>query len=172
MEEYYTKISTKINKLIEEDNIRVKKLHEKIAKVIKTDKDVISKEEYNEKFKNSDKNFFYIFGSMAMKDYKIIRLVENYIAKEEFIKGQGNSKIIIDDSIATKVWNIIDSKIEEIKKCSEDIEKVPRIVDGNNDSIIIKYNNESYGFSSKTEDKNIQEIYKEISTEILKYLDI
>lgn len=74
--------------------------------------------------------------------------------------------------MSDKVWEIIESRIKQIKKYSEDIQKLPRIVDGYNDLIIIKYNNKSYGFSSKTEDKNLQEIHKEISTEILKYLDI
>lgn len=170
--EYYTKISNKINEIIENHNAHIKEVENKIDNTITNNKEIISKEELNEKFKTADKNVFYLFGSMAMKDYKIIRLVENYIAKEEYIKGQGSSKIIIDESIATKVWDIINSRIEEIKQCSIDIEKMPRIVDGNNDSIIVKVDNKSYGFSSKTEDKNIQEIYKEISTEILKYLDI
>lgn len=129
-------------------------------------------EEIKEKIKNADKSFFYVLGLVAKQNFKIIRLGEGYIVKEEVINGKDNSKFIKDNDLSDKVWEIIESRIEQIKKCSEDIQKSPRIVDGYNDSIIIKYNNKSYGFSSKTEDKTIQEIYKEISTEILKYLDI
>lgn len=164
----YQNILSKIDELKNKNDLMLKDVSEKVN----SNSTLIDINEANEKFKNANKSFFYIVGSMAKKDYKMIKLVENCIIKEEFIKGKDNSKVIIDDELSTKAWNIIDSRIDEIKKCSEEIQNISRIVDGYNDSIIVKYNNESYGFSSKVENDNIQRIYKEITTEILKYLDI
>ena len=87
-------------------------------------------EEIKEKIKNADKSFFYVLGLVAKQNFKIIRLGEGYIVKEEVINGKDNSKFIKDNDLSDKVWEIIESRIEQIKKCSEDIQKSPRIVDG------------------------------------------
>lgn len=127
--------------------------------------------EANEKFKDSHQSFYYIFGSIVKKDYKIIRVVEDYIISENFINGKDNSKVWKDKELTIKIWNIINENLEKIKKCSEDIQKVPRVSANYNDSIIIKIYDKNYGFSSLTTDKNIERIYKEISKEILDCLD-
>ena len=170
--EYYTKLSNKIDKLLEENDKIFQSKYNKILNSNNSQKSSLDVSELNQKFKDAKKSFFYIYGSVANKNYKIIRLVENYIIKEEFINGKNHSKIVQDNDVSMKAWNVIDSSLDEIKRCSDEIQNSKRIIDGNNDSIIVKDNGNSYGFSPKVDNENIKKKYDEISTEILKYLDI
>lgn len=181
-DEYYIKLSNKINELLRENDEKIKEIIRKLGPDKKenneivnshnSDENLLNISDLNQKFKDAKKSFFYIYGSVANKNYKIIKLVENYVIKEEFINGKDHSKIVQDNDISMKAWNVIDSRLDEIKRCSDEIQNSKRIIDGNNDSIIVKDNGNSYGFSPKVDNENIKNIYDEISTEILKYLDI
>ena len=170
--DYYDKINTKLNELLIEN----KKILNQISNTIKgetaSDKKLPTQEELNQIFKSSENTFFYLHGSLHNKNYKLIRLVDDYIIKEEFVNGVDCSKTIQDKDLSSKVWNVINSNIDKIKMCSEKIKNLDRIVDGVSDSIQVKSNGNVYGFSSKVNDEEIKKVYNELIESVLSYIKI